>query len=211
VTTSTEITSDLRNQIAEIENRRVLLAAEREDVSYEALVIRAKPAIERAAAIGEELAKLDHQEAMLKAALSTATRREAEAKATEAASQKRADLEQAEALLPKVAEMAAKMDDAMKTLREASAAFEKAWSEIKRLSGAGPTGGALKVHLDRAYRSALRGLPGIDIRPVAPNERHSASELHAGWQQQVRNVAAAHNKPAGEPVINHKKSAAKAA
>jgi hypothetical protein len=96
----------------------------------------------------------------------------------------------------------------MKALREASATFEAHWSTIKRLSGAGPTGGALKVHLDRAFRSALRGLPGMDIRPVAPNERHSASELHAGWQQQVRNVAAAHNKP-GEAPVRKPKTAAK--
>jgi hypothetical protein len=194
--TETTITNGLRNQIAEIENKRVLLEAERDDVSYEALVVRDKKAIERAAEIGTELAKLDHEDAMLKAALSTATRREAEAAASERASQKRADLERAESLLPKVAEMAAQMDEAMKTLREASASFEAHWSEIKRLSGAGPVGGAIKVHLDRAYRSTLRGLP-LQLEMVPPNERHTVSELATGWSAQVRNVVSK-SKPAKE-------------
>jgi hypothetical protein len=143
--TETTITNDLRTKISDIENKRLILGAQRDEIAYEAIVLRDKQAIERADAIGAELDQLAHQEAMLNAALSTARRREADAKASEAASQKRADLERAASLLPKVAEMAAQMDEAMKTLREASATFEAHWSEIKRLSGAGPTGGAIKV------------------------------------------------------------------
>jgi len=189
VTDNTTI-ADLRNQIAELENKRIILEAERDDVSFAALVERDQEAIKRAAAIGAELAQLDHQESMLRAALSTATRREAEAKASEAAGRKRADLKQAEALLPKVAEMAAQIDGAMRALREASAAFEQTWATIKQLSGAGPTGGAIKVLLERAYRVGLRGLPGLRLDMVPPNERHSVSELAAGWSQQVQRIAA---------------------
>jgi hypothetical protein len=210
--TETTITNDLRTQISDIESKRLILGAQRDEIAYDALVLRNKKAIERAGAIGAELDQLAHQEALLNAALVTARRREAEEKASEAASRKRADLEQAEALLPRVAELAAQMDNAMKTLREASAAFEAHWSDIKRLSGAGPVGGAIKVHLDRAYRTALRGLPGLALEMVPPTERHSVSELAAGWSKQVSNVAAAQIKPAGEtPVIRKSKSAAKAA
>jgi hypothetical protein len=207
----TDPATDLRGKINDLDTMRLKLMAERDELSYAAIVERNAAAGQLVAEISTELGRLADEVAVLKAALSTATRREAEAKASEAASQKRADLERAESLLPKVAELAAQMDDAMKVLREASATFEAHWSEIKRLSGAGPVGGAIKVHLDRAYRSALRGLPGLRLEMVPPNERHSVSELAFGWSQQVKNVWAAQNKLAGEPVITSKKSAAKAA
>jgi hypothetical protein len=204
--------ADLRGKINDLDTKRLQLMAERDELSFAAVVERDVAAAKRVAEINEELVQLANEAAVLKAALSTATRREAEAAASERASQKRADLERAEALLPKVAEMAAQMDAAMKTLREASAAFEQAWSEVKRLSGVGPTGGAIKVHLGRACRSALRGLPGLQLEMVPPNERHSVSELTAGWSKQVSNVATAQNKSADEAsVIISKKSAAKAA
>jgi hypothetical protein len=60
-------TDELRNQIAELENKRVILDAERDDVSFAALVERDPEAIKRAADIGAQLAQLGHQEAMLNA------------------------------------------------------------------------------------------------------------------------------------------------
>jgi hypothetical protein len=207
--TEPTVTNDLRNQIAEIENKRMLLTAERDDVSYDALVTRDKESIKRAADIGTELAKLDHEEAMLKAALSTSTRREAEAKVSKAASQKRADLEKAESLLPRVAEMAARLDDAMKTLREVGSEFERTWATIKNLSGSGPTWQAAKVHLERALRTGLRGLP-LRVAMVPPNERHSVAELAEGWSTQVKNMA--QNRPASAEASGRKpKTAVRAA
>jgi hypothetical protein len=130
-------TTDLRNQIAEIENKRIALEAERDDVSFAALVERDPDAIKRAADIGDELAQLGHQEAMLNAALRTAIKREAEAAAAESADRKRADLEKALAMLPQVEAMSAQIDDAMKVLRDTTVAFEEKWATIKQLSGAG--------------------------------------------------------------------------
>jgi hypothetical protein len=193
-TKTTDAATDLRGKIAEIDERRLKLMAERDEISFAAIVEKDKKSIERANAINETLAQLANESAMLVAALTTALKRERETEAAELAQRKRADFEKAESLLGEVDQLARQMDDAMKTLRETSATFEAHWSTIKQLSGSGPTGGALKVFLDRAYRSALRGLPGMEIRPVPPNERHTVSELTAGWSKQVSNVVAAQNK-----------------
>jgi hypothetical protein len=186
---TTNTLQSLRTQIGEIESKRVILEAERDDVSYSVLVERAPAALKRAAEIGTELAQLAHDEAMAYAALKTAIKREAEARTAEAASQKRADLAEAEALLPEVAQMALQIDQAMKTLHEATKAFEAAWSKIRDLSGAGPQRTSTNVHLSRSLRTGLRGLPGVQIDTVPPLERHTVTELAEGWSLQVRNMA----------------------
>jgi hypothetical protein len=96
----------------------------------------------------------------------------------------------------------------MKTLHEETTAFDATWATIRRLSGAGPHKTAINVHLGRSFRVGLRGLPGIVADMVAPNERHSVSELHAGWQQQVRNLAASENKPPISTKLNKDAKAA---
>jgi hypothetical protein len=104
------------------------------------------------------------------------------------AQRKRADFEQAESLLPEVERDARRIDEAMRTLHEATTAFEGKWVTIRRLSGAGPQKTSINVHVGRAVRVGLRGLPGIVADMVPPNERHTVSELSTGWSQQVRNL-----------------------
>ena len=186
----TSTVQELRTQIDQLESRRVILESERDDQSYGAAVEGAPAALKRVAEIGDELARLHHDEQVLFAALRTATKLEAEGKTAEQAKQKRADLAAAEALLPEVAQLALAIDEAMKTLQAATVAFQDKWSKLKRLSGAGPTVVATKVHIERALRTGLRGLPGLMVDLVSPTQRCSASSLNAAWSLQVRNVAA---------------------
>jgi hypothetical protein len=188
--TTTTTSQDLRNQIADIETKRVILEAERDDVSYGALVDKNKAAIKRAAEIGDELAGLGHREAMLNAALREAIKRNAEAAAAAAADRKQADLDKAQALLPDVERMAAEIDAAMKTLHEVRVAYELTWGQIKALSGAGPAAFALRSGISRPLRVGLRGLPGIEVDIVRPGSRCTLGELTAQWTQQVCHFAA---------------------
>ncbi len=181
---------DLRSEIADIETRQVQLTAERDELAFEAIVERDKKAVARVADINAELAKLTIEIATLNAALGTAIKRDREAKAVEVASQKRADLAKAEAMLPEVEQLARQIDEAMATLQIATKAFDDKWAVIKKLSGGGPGKAQLGVILSRSLRVGLRGLPGIIVDLVPPNERHSAAEINAGWEQQVRNLAA---------------------
>jgi hypothetical protein len=193
----TTTTQDLRTKIDELESKQVILAAERDDLALEAVTGNKKAAV-RVAEINDELVRLTHEAATLAAALKTAVAREREAEASKLAHQKRTDMAKAEAMLPEVEMLAQQMDAAMQTLHEVATAFDKAWATIRRLSGGGPNQRALIVHLGRAFRVGLRGLPGVEADLVAPLERHSAAELAAGWSLQVRNLAAQENqtKPA---------------
>jgi hypothetical protein len=187
--TTTTTVQDLRNQIAEIESKQVILQSERDELGYVAVVERAPAAIKRAAEIGAELAQLAHDEAMLNAALKTAVQRETEAKVAEQTKQKREDIEQAVQLLQEAERLALKADQAMQVLHESTAAFDKLWAKIRSLSGVGPQQTAVNVHLGRSFRTGLRGLPGVNVDLVPPNERHTVSELNTGWSRQVRNIA----------------------
>jgi chromosome segregation ATPase len=183
-------TVELRNRIDAIESQKLILTSQRDDISFAALVDRDSKAIAEAAELNAKLAALTTEESMLNAALKTALRLEAEAKAAEATKQKQADLQEAEALLPEVEQLARQIDEAMKILQDATVAFQDKWAQLKRLSGAGPTVVATKVHIERALRTGLRGLPGLMVDLVSPTQRCSASSLNAAWSLQVRNVAA---------------------
>jgi hypothetical protein len=193
MTTST--VQDLRRQINELESKRLILQSERDDMSYSAAVERLPAALQRVSEIGSELMRLAHDEQVLLAALRIATKLEAESKVADAQKQKRNDLEQALSLLPEVAAIASQIDEAMASLQAATVAFQDKWAQIKRLSGAGPTVVATKVHIERALRSGLRGLPGLSVDLVSPTQRCSASSLHAGWSLQVKNMAAREIEP----------------
>jgi hypothetical protein len=186
----TTTAQELRDRIIAIEGRVIELTAERDsELAYEAIVTRDKKAIARVAEINDELTRLTNEAATLNAALKTALRREREAEAAAQADRKRADLERAESMLPEVEQLSRQIDEAMRTLHEATKAFDEKWATIRRLSGAGPHKTAINVHLGRSFRVGLRGLPGIVVDTVPPNERHSVTELSAGWSQQVRNLS----------------------
>ena len=205
--------SELRARINGLESKRLILEQERDALAFEAVVERLPTAVARAAAIGKELVQLQHDEALANAAYKTAVQKESEAKLAEQAGQKRADLAEAEALLPEVEQLARQIDEAMKTLQAATVAFQDNWAQLKRLSGAGPTVVATKVHLERALRSGLRGLPGLSVDLVSPTQRCSASSLNTGWSLQVTNTAARAVEPvkAEAPKKNSNKGAEAAA
>jgi hypothetical protein len=195
MTTATITANDLRGQIAEIEEKQIKLTAERAEIAFAAVVEKDKKSATRVAEINEELTRLTNEAATIAAALKTALAREREADASEQARRKRADLEQAGAMLTEVEQLALQIDAAMKALHEATTAFERAWAKIRALSGAGPHKTAITVHLGRTFRVGLRGLPGIVADMVPPNERHTAADLNTGWSQQVRNLAAREIEP----------------
>jgi len=180
---------ELRGEIGQLENKRLALEALRDDVAYDAIILREPAAIKQAAEIGTELAQLGHNESMLNAALREAIRREAEAKAADAAETTRARIEQAQSMLPEVAAMAAQIDSAMRLLHDTTIAFEDKWAKIKEISGAGPLPAAAKVHIARSFRSGLRGLPGLAVDLVSPAQRTTMSELSASWADQIRKLS----------------------
>jgi hypothetical protein len=188
-------TVELRNRLDAIESQKIILTSSRDDIAFAALVDRNPKAIAEASELNAKIAALTTEESMLVAALKTAVRLEAEAKTADAQKQKRADLAEAEAMLPEVEQLARQIDQAMTSLQAATVAFQDKWATLKRLSGAGPTVVATKVHLERALRTGLRGLPGLSVDLVSPTQRCSASSLNAGWSLQIKNMAAREIEP----------------
>jgi hypothetical protein len=179
------IVDELRSQLASLEGRQVELIAEREEISYLALVDRDKKAIERLAEINTELANTTSHASSLTAALREASSRETKAHEQEMAQKRRDDARRADVVLAEAEKLALKLDHAMAALKRDAIAFEQAMAEVRRLSGAGPQHTAMRSHLARAISSGLIGLPQHpDV--LAPGERHSVTSLTTSWANQVR-------------------------
>jgi hypothetical protein len=181
---------DLRGRLAAIEGQQVELLAERDEISFAAVVDREKKAVQRLVEINTALSQMTSDASTVVAALADASRREMQQRDQEMATRRRNDAEQAETHLAKAEDLAQKLDQAMAKLKGAAVDFEKTMADVRRLSGAGPQHTAMRVHLARAISSGLMGLPQYpDI--LAPGDRHLVAEITQAWATQVRNKIAA--------------------
>jgi hypothetical protein len=123
MTTTTD--KDLRGKIAAAETHQLEVAAERDEVAYNALVLRDREAIKRLDALNAELARVSTEIASLKAALAESGRRSAAAAAEQRDTTERSNAEKALALLDTFAKRGAVLD----------AKFDEAIAEYAGLFG----------------------------------------------------------------------------
>jgi uncharacterized protein YhaN len=197
MTTKKSVTDDLRAQLVDIEGRQVELLAERDEISYGAVVARDKKAIERLAALNAELGNLKNQSASLEAALREATKRENAAAEAERAEKRKANAAAAADALLHAEDTAAHLTKAMADLRSHAITLQSQFAEIRKLIGVGPTDQMLRVHLARSLKAATMGSP-IQLEHLAPNERVEVDAVIAPWAHSIRNSinAAVGEKPA---------------
>jgi hypothetical protein len=192
-----KITQDLRAQLVDIEGRQVELLAERDEISYSALVERDKNAIARLAALNAELSNLKNQSASLESALREATKREVAVAEAERQEKRKANAAAAADELLHAEDTAALLTKTMADLRSHAITLQSRFAEIRRLVGVGPTDQMLRVHLARALKAATMGSP-IQLEHLAPNERVEVDDVIGPWANSIRNSinAAVGEKPA---------------
>jgi hypothetical protein len=177
---------ELRNQLAALEGHQLELLAERDEISYAALVDRDAKSVKRLAALNEEINNIVNQTASVSAALREASKREAAAEDADRAKRRRADAEAAGGLMAEAERLAEIMDTGMRALHEQAIAYQRVMADVRRLSGSGPTHEALRALLSRAVKTGLAGLPQYaDV--LQPHERRSVAEITGIWATQIRN------------------------
>jgi hypothetical protein len=181
------VTDDLRGQLGALEGRQVELLAERDEVSYTALVDRDPKAVKSLAAINEELSNIAKQSASVGAALKEAAKREAAAEDADRAKRRLADAEKASALLQEIEDDAVHADAALRTHGEKIEAMQTKIAAARRLVGAGPEHMAVIDHLCRATSVSLATVPVLRFRfPMPPGPRPSVTQLAQAWVHQIR-------------------------
>jgi chromosome segregation ATPase len=181
---NTDIATDLRNQIAALEGHQIELVAERDELSYSALVDRKPDAIKRLTAVNGELANITAQTASLTAALREAGKREAAAM-EEARTERRAqDARQAADILIDVQALADKLTSAMQSLRDDAIAIEGKLGEIRRLGVYAPSVEAIRSRLRRTLTTALMG-SALQTGHLAPSERIDVAGAVGEWSRSI--------------------------
>jgi hypothetical protein len=183
---NTDIATDLRNQIAALEGHQIELVAERDELSYAALVDRKPDAIKRLTAVNGELANITAQTASLTAALREAGKREVAAMEEARASIRHENARAAGDLLTEIEVTAGAITQAMEDLKAHSITLRDQFAEIRRLTGVGPTNEALRVHLTRTLKVATMGSL-MQIEHLAPDQRSSFADTAAAWIKSVSN------------------------
>ena len=185
-TTKQSATESLRSQLVALDGHKVELLAERDELSYLALIDKQPQAIKRLAAINEEIRNLTVQAETIEPALKEAHRREAAAEDAGRAMRRRADAEKAGALMAEAERLAELMDTTMRDLQKHAVDYQQVMADIRRLSGSGPTHEALRALLSRAVKTGLTGLPQHPDA-LQPHERRGVAEVTAIWALQIRN------------------------
>ena len=178
--------NDLRAELVDIEGRQVELLAERDEISYSALVERDKNAIARLAALNAELSNLKNQSASLESALREATKREVAAAEAERAEKRKANAAAAADALLHAEDTAALLTQAMADIRSHAVTLQTKFAEIRRLTGIGPTDQMIRIHLARSLKAATMGSP-IQLEHLAPSERVPVDASIGPWAKSIRN------------------------
>jgi hypothetical protein len=180
------ITDDLRGQLGALEGRQVELLAERDEVSYSALVDRDPKAIKKLAAVNEELSNIANQSASVGAALNEAAKREAAAEDADRARRKRADAEKAKGMLGELEQLGLEFDTNVLATIKAATAIRAKVSELRQLTGAGPSVDSMQMNLKRALATATMGGPLHTVH-LAPADRVTISQVIGPWLHSFRN------------------------
>jgi hypothetical protein len=184
--TTTTTSDDLRGQLAAVEGRQIELVAERDEISYGAIVEGDAKAVKRLAEINSELGNITNQTASLTAALREAGRRTAAASAAEAEEGERLRAERAAPIVERLALRGQALDAALQCYVEN---FVAAQREIDQLIGMGipmTTRSLTMINMDNAHDSAMLAFGNRNARPVRVRRR-TFTELVDGWCLPPRN------------------------
>jgi hypothetical protein len=179
-------TESLRSQLVAIDGHKVELLAERDELSYLALIDKQPQAIKRLQVINEEIRNLTVQAETIESALKEAHRREAAADDADFARRRRADAEKAGVLMAEAERIAEAMDGAMRDLQKHAVEYQRVMADVRRLSGSGPQHEHLGALLSRAIKAGLAGVPQFE-GVLQPHERRSVADITGSWGTQVRN------------------------
>jgi hypothetical protein len=162
--TTTTTADDLRGRIILIDDRRVELSAELEELSYLSLVERDARATKRLREITQELGHLDTEKLTLNGALAGIGRREAEAKAVERDETERDRAGKALALLDSFAKRGAALDVAFGEAIGEYNALAAEFRELEKL-GHSPTTFPL-VKITMKYAAPVAGNDAAAVEPL---------------------------------------------
>jgi hypothetical protein len=180
--------TDLRDQINDRDSKRLMLMAERDELSYAAVVERNAAAAKRVAELNAELARLADETATLKAALVTVGKRAQAAAAAERDGKERDDAEKALELLDSFAKRGAALDDAFDKMIAEYMALCGEFRELEKLKFAPTTYPLVRVTMRTALLTKLMGTD-LKVEHLAPRERKDFVGAIEGWAASVRNRA----------------------
>jgi chromosome segregation ATPase len=178
--------ADLRNQITEVQNKRLVLEAERDELAFAAHVERNAKAVQRLAEISTELDHLGNEKATIEAAIAEAGRRAVAASAAEAADAERKRAEKAQPIAERLAGLGAKADTAAKEYASCLVQIEAAIDDLAKLGAPVPSRSLVAVHKTLAHDSAMMGATD-KTRVVPPGARRTFQFLTLGWSTPARN------------------------
>jgi len=188
-TNPTDAIALLQGKLGEIEERQHILVAEREELSYSALVDGDAKAKKRLDQIGHDLALIDHEAQAIKCAAVEAGRRAEAAEDAARQGYERDRARRALDLIANVPALAASMDRAAVTLFTGFAELRAVFIELNSLGCARPTVMAIDVACKRALAAASTGTR-LEIERLAPSERKSFAESTAPWIEGITAWAA---------------------
>lgn len=79
-------------------------------------------------------------------------------------------------MLVEAEKLSGELTATLSILREVSIAYESKISEVRRLTGTGPSFAFIKVHLSRALKTAVMGTP-LHLEHMAPGDRRTVAAL----------------------------------
>jgi hypothetical protein len=177
--------ADLRAKIDALEGTQIELIAERDEISFAAVVERNKKAAGRVAEINAALLVMQSEEATLKAALAEAQRRALAADAAERDATKREKAQKAIALLESFSKRGAALDA---KFDEAIAEFNAMSAEFRQLDALGyaPTTHALVAsNMKLALKTKVMST-GMHVEHLAPHMRRNFITVVDGWVSHVK-------------------------
>jgi hypothetical protein len=183
-----QVVADLRDKLAALENHRTDIEAERDRISYDAIVMTDAAAKTRLAKITRDLIQHDCEIAAMSAAVRTA-----EAKVLEAQGVAKAEIERLNG--KQALKLGRELLDCAKAADAGFAAGFIALSELRdtvqalnRL-GCGPNLGLVDANLKRSLISQSMG-SGYALGHIPPGSRHTITELGTLWGVTVQAFAA---------------------
>jgi hypothetical protein len=189
--------ADLRNKLGAAEGVKLELDAEIAEISFDAHTGVAKAAT-RLSEIARQQQTVAVEIKSQEAALAEGAKREVAAQESQRAELRRSNAAKAANLLLEAEETAALLSKAMADMSEYSSRLRDQFSEIRRLTGTGPTPESVQVNLGRSLTTAVMNSP-MKIAHLAPNERCTVDAIVGGWATSVRNwINATLNKTAAQ-------------
>lgn len=182
----TNVMDELRSKLGGAEGRRVELESELAEIGFAAHVEGDAKSVKRLKEISSELANVDVEVKSLTAALAENARREAAAEDADRAKRRRADAEKAKTMLGELEQLGQEFDaGALATIKAATAIRAKV-SELRQLTGAGPSVNSVQMNLKRALATATMGSPLHTVH-LAPADRVTISQVIGPWLYSFRN------------------------